>query len=62
MKVVMIESEHEGIEIMNEGDEVDREAIQIGKAIMQDKAIAEAQSIQEKLLDEIFGKEKVNND
>ena len=60
----MIEAEHNGIEEMNEGseDDVDREAVSRGKAIMQDKAIAEAQSNMEKLLDKIFGKEKVNND
>jgi len=51
--------EHAGIEEMAEGsDDIDREAVQVGKAIMQDKAIAEAQSNIEKALDNM----EVNND
>jgi len=58
----MIEAEHSGIEEMNEGkDDIDREAIQIGKAIIREQELAEAQSIQEKLLDAVFGKGKIDD-
>jgi len=61
--MMMIEAEHAGIEEMNEGsdDDIDREAIQIGKAIIREQELAEAQSIQEKLLDAVFGKGKIDD-
>ena len=61
--IKMIEAEHSGIEVMNEGmDEVDIEAKEIGMTIIRAetkaKEIADAQRIQEELLDAVFGKVK----
>jgi len=41
---------------MNEGkDDIDLEALDVGEAIIREQELAEAQSMQEKILDEIFG-------